>query len=272
MVCESCGGCGTFAATLRIVGALLPFALSASPLRALAQDNYEIQVYGSETVPALTTMVEVHSNFTLEGSTTGLNGVAPTNHALHETLEITQGVTSWFELGFYLFTSLPARSPYQWVGTHIRPRLQVPQSWNWPVGASVSAEVGYQRRLFSDATWSLELRPIVDRQIGRWYVSINPTLDKALDQGGEGGAVQFSPNVKVSYDVSPLVSVGVEYYGSLGPLAGFSRERDQEHQLFPAVDLNFSPDWEFNLGWGIGLTPGTDHMIAKMILGRRITW
>ena len=35
---------------------------------AKAQDNYEIQVYGSDTVAPQTTMLELHSNFTVEGS------------------------------------------------------------------------------------------------------------------------------------------------------------------------------------------------------------
>ena len=36
-------------------------------------------------------MVELHSNFTVEGSKTVTDGVLPSNHAMHETLEITQG-------------------------------------------------------------------------------------------------------------------------------------------------------------------------------------
>ncbi len=239
---------------------------------AVAQDNYEIQVYGSETVPEASTMVELHSNFTAEGSTVPVNGVLPTEHAVHETLEITQGVTPWFEVGFYLFTSLPSGSDYQWVGSHIRPRVRAPEDWEWPVGVSLSAEVGYQRRVFSEDTWSVELRPIVDRQFGRFYVSINPTFDKALDHGGIEGSVQFSPNIKVSYDLTSLVTAGIEYYGNLGSVTGFSGAAEQQHQVFPAVDLNFSPDWEFNFGVGFGLTPATDHAIVKMILGRRLTW
>ena len=34
------------------------------------QGNYEIQVYGSDTVSPGNTMVELHSNFTLNGSKT----------------------------------------------------------------------------------------------------------------------------------------------------------------------------------------------------------
>ena len=60
---------------------------------AAAQDNYEIQVYPSETVAPKTTMVELHSNFLFQGSKTTEDGVLPTEHALHETIEITQGFT-----------------------------------------------------------------------------------------------------------------------------------------------------------------------------------
>lgn len=71
---------------------------------AHAQDNYEIQVYGSDTVAPRSTMVEIHSNFTVDGSKTVQDGVLPTNHAEHETLEITQGINDWSEVGFYVFS------------------------------------------------------------------------------------------------------------------------------------------------------------------------
>ena len=73
--------------------------------QAVAQDNYEIQVYGYDTVDPGHTMVELHSNFTIDGSKAVVDGVLPTNHAEHETIEITHGVTDWFEVGFYIFTS-----------------------------------------------------------------------------------------------------------------------------------------------------------------------
>jgi len=52
---------------------------------ARAQDNYEIQVYGADTVDAGHTMVELHSNFTFQGSKTEQDGMRPTNHQWHET-------------------------------------------------------------------------------------------------------------------------------------------------------------------------------------------
>jgi hypothetical protein len=54
---------------------------------ARAQENYEIQVYGSETQAPHSTMVELHSNFTADGQRRFLNGVDPTYRAEHETIE-----------------------------------------------------------------------------------------------------------------------------------------------------------------------------------------
>ena len=138
-----------------------------------AQENYEIQVYPYETVPPRTTMVEIHSNFTVDGTKTVENGVLPTNHAMHETLEITQGINDWMEVGFYVFSSIQPDHGWQWVGDHIRPRVRIPESWHWPVGVSLSQEIGYQRPSFSADTWTWEIRPIVDKKIDRWYLSFN---------------------------------------------------------------------------------------------------
>jgi hypothetical protein len=119
---------------------------------AHAQDNYEIQVYGAETVPTGWTMVEIHSNFTATGRPTSLDGLRATDHALHETLEVTRGLSDWAEVGVYLFTSARRGDGVNWVGNHIRPRVRAPESWHWPVGASLSAEVGYQRAAFAADT------------------------------------------------------------------------------------------------------------------------
>lgn len=235
----------------------------------LAQDNYEVQVYASDTVPKGVTMVELHSNFTVEGRKETVDGVLPTHHAFHETLEITHGFTPWFETGFYVFTAARSGYGWQWVGDHIRPRVAVPDSWKWPVGVSLSAEIGYQRRDFSPDTWTVELRPIVDKKLGRWYLALNPTVDRSLHGENVGRGWEFSPNAKVSFDVTPKASVGLEYYGALGPITGFDPVAEQEQQILPAIDLNLSPKWEFNFGVGVGVTRSTDHLLIKMIVGRR---
>jgi hypothetical protein len=256
---------------------LAPLIALFSIVKLNAQENYEIQVYGSDPVPPGHTMLELHSNFTLQGTKTGQEGVKPTEHAWHETLEITHGFTPWFETGFYVFTSARNGDGWEWVGDHIRPRVAVPASWGWPVGLSLSVEFGYQRPAFSTDTWTIEIRPIIDQKRGRWYWSLNPSLERSLHGASVNQGVVFSPNAKFSYDVlsrrtngyTKAVSLGLEYYGSMGPLVGWSPVQDQQQQFFPALDLDLSPKWEFNLGVGWGVTRSTDHFIIKMIVGYR---
>lgn len=240
--------------------------------RSAAQDNYEIQVYAAETAAPRSTMVEIHSNFTVEGSKTVQDGMLPTNHAEHETLEITQGITDWAEVGVYLFTSIQPGDGWQWVGDHIRPRVRVPERWHWPVGVSLSNEIGYQRAAFSPDTWTWEIRPIIDKKIGRWYLAFNPALDRSWHGPSVNQGVTFSPNAKVSYDFTKKIAGGLEYYAAYGSLSGFDPLRDQQQQFFPSIDVDFGPHWEFNFGLGIGTTRSTDHLIVKCIIGRRFSW
>ncbi len=239
----------------------------ASGLRA--QGNYEVQVYGSELVPKGVTMVELHSNITVRGTKGTVDGVLPTQHAVHETLEVTHGFNQWFECGFYQFTSIQADGSWKWVGSHIRPRVAIPESYKLPVGLSFSAEVGYQRAKFSPDTWTIEIRPIVDKKIGKLYLAFNPTFDKAFHGPSHDLALAFSPNVKVSYDVRKKVALGLEYYGAYGPVNSVDAIRDTEQMFLPAVDIDFGKNWEFNLGVGVGVTQATDHLLVKAIVGYR---
>jgi hypothetical protein len=93
------------------------------------------------------TMVELHSNNTLYGSTRLQQNSLPTNGAEHETVEITHGFTDWFETGFYFLNSIANYGRTAYVGSHIRPRVMLPGKYHFPVGLSLSMEVGYQKRM-----------------------------------------------------------------------------------------------------------------------------
>lgn len=250
--------------------ACLVTALVATP-RLEAQENYEIQVYGSETVPRGVTMFELHSNYTLKGSrVVSPFGELATQHQVHETVEITHGFNGWSELGFYWFMSKPSGQGLQWVGTHLRPRVRAPESWGLPVGLSLSQEIGYARARFSPDTWTYELRPIIDKDIGRWYVSLNPVLGKSLRGPSSAEPFEFTPNVNVGYDLTKKVNLAVEYYGATGTIREIAPIAEQQHQIFGAVNLDLGPAWEFNLAYGTALTAGGDKSIVKMIFGRRV--
>jgi hypothetical protein len=233
------------------------------------QENYEIQVYASPTMAKGSTMVELHSNYTLDGTKSVEDGVLPTNHMLHETVEITHGFTQWFETGVYFFNALGSDNRTTYVGSHLRPRVMVPEKWHWPVGVSLSFEFGYQKLEYSPDDWSLEIRPIIDKTWGKYYLCFNPTFEKALRGATVIDGFQFTPNVKTSYGLFKFMAVGIEYYGGLGNPRHFFSSLHDEHLVFVAADFTFTPEWELNAGYGLGFPSYTDNDIFKVILGYR---
>jgi hypothetical protein len=239
---------------------------------ASSQNNYEIQVYASPTQTKGSTMFELHSNYTFNGSTEIVNGVLPSNHSLHETVEITTGITPVFETGVYLFTNYTPGYGYQIVGAHLRPRVMAPADWGIPFGLSLSMEIGYQKPAYAEDTWSLEIRPIIDKQWGNFYASFNPTFGIALQSQYTNSIPTFEPNLKLSYAVFKNTGLGIEYYGDFGPVTQFDPGSQQNHALFLAYDLLNNPKWELNIGAGFGLTPATDPFVLKIITGRKVKW
>jgi len=237
-----------------------------------AQDNYEIQVYGSQTQEKNSTIFELHSNYTFDGGKQVVDGVIPSNHSLHETLEITQGITNNFEIGAYMFTNYTPGYGYKIIGTHIRPRIMAPEKWKLPVGLSLSAEIGYQDSAYSNQTWSIEVRPIIDKQWQKLYVSFNPTFGIALKSAYTNSTPSFEPNIKAAYNFFKNLALGIEYYGEIGPVNALESFPQQNDAIFIATDILNNPHWEFNAGAGFRLTPATDTFVFKVIVGRRIYW
>jgi hypothetical protein len=217
-------------------------------------------------------MVELHSNFTVDGQKDPAPGMAATDRAEHETVEITQGVNKWAELGFYIFTDEQSGMGTQWVGDHIRPRVRAPESWHWPVGASLSMEIGYQRAVFSQDTWTWEIRPILDKQARRWYFVVNPALERTWHGPDIRKGLDFAPAAQIGYDFTKKINGALEYYADYGRITSVDRLHDQQQMIFPAINLNVSPNWELNFGVGFGPTAATDRWIVKAIVGRRFDW
>jgi hypothetical protein len=252
--------------------------LVVSPMCVRAQDNFDIQVYRSETVAPKTTLVELMNNITADGTKDLSQTVYPatqlypTDDALHETLEIRQGLNDWSEVGFYILTSASSGHGWQWVGDDLRAQVQAPDRWNWPLGVGLAVEAGYQRPPFSLNTWTIRVRPIFDKRFGRYYLAVNPAFDWSLRGANSGQGAGFAPSVKFSYAFSRYISAGAEYYGNYGSVQNIAVFHHQQQQFFPTMDVKVAPDWNLNLGVGIGVTTITDDWIWKANLSRRFDW
>lgn len=229
----------------------------------MGQDANEIQVYGSATTPKYTTMVELHSNYTITGPKLNQG-----YHPFLQTLEVTTGISENFEFGFYVFT-YNNNGKTQYTGSNIRPRVKAPDEWNLPIGLSLSSEIGCAIDPDNkESEWGTEIRPIMDKSIGNHYLSFNPSFGISFSKG----TYLFEPNFKYAYSASKKVNIGLEYYGNTGTVFNPVKLQQQEHQLYVALDLFVHPLYEFNLGIGKGLTDVSNGTIVKCYVGRRINW
>lgn len=236
---------------------------------ASAQDLFEIQVYPYQTVAPRQTMVEFHMNYIPSGTKETENGEFPNHRQFHFTTEITHGLTPHWELGGYLLTAyVPGIGP-QFVGGRLRPRFRVPEFWHLPFRLSVSTELAFTRSQFDANTVALEVRPILEKEAGKWYVSVNPDLTKSFRGVGAHRGFGLEPGVKISYHLTKVIEPGFEYYAETGPISHFEPLHEQHHLIFPTLDLNSSPNWELNFGVGRGLTGTSEHWIVKWIIGYR---
>ncbi len=237
------------------------------PIITAAQADNEIQVYASPITPKAVTFFELHQNYTFKGSDFLENPDAA--HWLNETLEITRGFGGNFEMGIYTFTGISPDGKFEYLGSHLRPRFTVPQSWGWKVGASISMEIGFIRPDGqSNYVMDGELRPIIDKQIGNCYFSFNPNF--SFQFSGNDKHVGIEPQFKAYYNFNDQFGLGIEYYSYLGTFSKIDPGNMQEHLLGPMFNLLSSPGWELETGFLFGLTPNSNQEIFKLLVGRRI--
>ena len=260
--------------------ALVAAAIAATPSLAAAIDRFEIQVYESDINDPGQLGLEVHLNYTVNGTKEPeFPGQIPPYHVFRTTFEPAVGVTEWLELGAYLqlFWAPGDGEGTRFGGWKARAKLVVPERISGSFMLGLNVEVGKFPHAVSQEEWANEFRPILGWKGGRWLVSVNPIFGWALT-GPDRLRPDLEPCGKVTWDTHLGFAAGVEYYTSLGFANDLLPGAEQEHLLFAVVDLVPGPkggsplhgeSWELNVGVGAALTdaPGP-HVLAKAIVGR----
>ncbi len=248
--------CFSFAAILLI----------ASIVSARAVD--EIQVYNAEIAKVGQWTFQLHSNYAFIGRKEPdfPGGLIP-NHALQGTGEWAWGITDWWEMGFYTPYAVDQElTPYSNAGK-IRQLFVIPDAAERAFFYGVNFEFSYAMPQFSDTQWNMEIRPIVGWRKGDYELILNPIVD--LGFGQNGGAV-FAPAARFARNLGENLAVGLEYYTDLGPLQNWLPFNEQQHNIYAVVDFKIGR-FDVNAGVGYGLTPGSDRLMAKMIIGTDLT-
>jgi hypothetical protein len=245
----------------------LAAALALAAPSARAVDRFEIQVYdGSLNAPGVVG-IELHANTIVSGLRAAPPPELPPHHQSHFTLEPAVGLTRWWEVGAYLQSSLQGDGSFRFAGIKLRSKFVRPAAPSDRLRLGVNVEIARLPQVFEAERWGAEIRPIVGWTAaqGRVLLAFNPIVDISL--GGGDWTPAFEPSLSAGYVIGHAISVGVEYYASLGPLDGFLPVREQEHYLYEVINVLAWKNVEINLGIGEGLTAASNDLIAKAIFG-----
>jgi len=120
---------------------------------------------------------------------------------------------------------------------------------------------------FDDVPLELELRPIVEKDLGRFAILANPKFEKPIFVGPDKNqGFEFGYAGALYYRWTRYLSPGVEVYGATGNLDDTPPLHEQQHYIFPVIWGELPHRVRYNVGPGFGLTRGSDRVIVKFNL------
>jgi hypothetical protein len=163
---------------------------------------------------------------------------------LHFSSEVTAGITEQFRLAAVVLSA----DALEYRGFHVLPHFYAPPSWGLPFSLGLVVELAFE----THQPRHVELRPILEKHIGRLQLDANPVVTHVFTPSG--GWI-FEPAARVGWQATRMVTPSLEYYGSLSSAP--------THQVYPGVDLHLGGRFTWNLGVGFGLTDYGSRVIWK---------
>lgn len=251
-----------------LVMALLAFSLMPGAPAQAQIDPWEFEVYPYATLSRGTAEVETNNAVVANGHSAGGDGTASgtfkSQAMWYNQYEFTYGVTDRLEAAFYLELAHPSGSQFWYAGSKYRMRGRLLDEGELPVDLGWYAEFEWHKTpQFDESDLELELRPIVQKDIGRFSVIANPVFEKSLLGAGHNQGFEFGYRSALYYAWKPYLSPGMEFYGGIGLLDDSDPLTRQQHYVFPVMWGHLPYGAEYNLGPGFGLTRGSDHVLVK---------
>lgn len=231
-------------------------------------DPWEFEVYPAATESRGTLELETDNAVITQGHSLGGEGTAagtfPSQGMWFNQYEATYGLTDRIEAAAYLKMGVPRDSRFQYAGTAFRLRGRLFDPGELPVDLGWYAELEFHKTpQFDDARAELELRPIIEKDLGPLAVVANPIFEKVLRGAGEHAGFEFGYAAAAYYRWTRRFSPGIEFYGGTGLIDSPDPIPEQQHYVVPVIWGRLPFGIEYNFGVGFGLTRGSDRMLIK---------
>ncbi len=240
---------------MRFIGIVCVLALVAGTPPLSAQEAFEISVYPYATAHRGAWELEGHLNYANRGTTAFDGFIAPRQGQVRFAGELTRGLTDHWEMSAYLLAAQVPTLGVRYGGWRLRSRFRAPEEWRLPVKMGLSVEYEATRPAFSESARTFELTAIFEHRIAGLQLLFDPTFERDL-AGGPEHEFEFEPKARAGLDVGRAVTLGVEYYASLGELKRW-------HQVYPTADLRLGDDMTLHLGVGFGGMSAGDRLVFK---------
>jgi hypothetical protein len=233
---------------------------------AHALNYFELEVYPYKTAAQGEVELENFTTYTRRGSQDML--VPDNNKGLtRSTFEASYGVTEKTEVAGYVDYS-HARGQGDWdlKGSRWHARTRFAEKGELPVDLGLYAEVEFPRKDDNDAEF--ELRGIIEKDLGKWTLDINPIFEKVLKgaEKNEGWELQYAASV--IYRLDERWHPRLDFFGDFGLLRDFEGRDEQKHLISPAVDIMFGHGLSASFGVAYGQTKASEQQLVRA----RVEW
>jgi hypothetical protein len=143
-----------------------------------------------------------------------------------------------------------------------------------PVDIAIYLEYIFHNRNYKDYE-ELEVRLILEKDVGPFRIDFNPIFEKKTSGSKVSEGVEFNYALGIYYlnneegiyfTKNLMVQPGIEIHGKMGEFSHIKKWENQQHYIFPTVDLFIGQRLHWHTGIGFGLTEASDKMIFKSIL------
>src|SRR2546422_794437 len=189
------------------------------------------------------------------------SGPFPRKHLLRHTGELAYGLTDRWSLAAYLDLEEPTQGGSEQF-TFVQYRFETiyrvfDQHDVWPAIA-LYVEYTLPRRQYEHRD-EVEWKLLLERRIEDFMIRLNPVWEREFN---DASRVRFGYEHGLYWSAKPSVRLGVEAFGTLGPLGSFPTANNQQHSVGPAIKFKFG-----SVGWGYR-NPRTTLAVGVLARGR----
>jgi hypothetical protein len=257
----------------RLSGSLIFIALVIATRAAAQVDPWELEVYPYATEARGVAEFETGNAVAAKGHSTGGSGTSsgtfPSEAMWYQQFEIDYGVTDRLEADVMLDMALPRGQGYWYAGSKYSLRGKLLDEATLPVELGWYAELEWRKTpQFDTNELQVDLRPIIEKDLNRVSIVLNPKFEKAIFLGpNKNKGFEFGYAAGVYLHWLRELSPAVEFYGGIGFIDDSEPLKQQQHYIFPLFWGELPKGVEYSVGPGFGLTPGSDRVLVKLNFG-----